>query len=167
MQEEKYLTKEGYSALAGEYDRLLRTERPRVVRGVADAAAEGDRSENAEYIYGKKRLREIDKRLKYLGRLLKDAVVVDRSELAGDKVCFGATVLVEDEDGAQKRWTIVGEGEANPQQGTISMKAPLARAIMGKQVGDVVTVNRPAGQLEFEVVALEFGAPARGEMSEL
>jgi transcription elongation factor GreB len=157
MADKKFLTKEGHAALSAELDKLLRQERPRVVQGVAEAAAEGDRSENAEYIYGKKRLREIDKRLKYLGGLLKGATIVDRSRLAGDTVCFGATVLVEDEDGQRRRWTIVGEGEADAARGTISDKAPLARALMGKQVGDVVEVLRPAGETEVEILAITFG----------
>ena len=156
MNSSKLMTKEGYSILAAEYDQLYRVERPRVVQGVADAAAEGDRSENAEYIYGKKRLREIDKRLQYLSRLLKDVQIVDRSTVRSKIVCFGATVVIEEEDGTRREWTIVGEGEADARQGTISWKAPLASALMGKSVGDVVTVTRPAGEIEVEIVGLKF-----------
>ena len=152
----KPLTKAGYGSLAAEYDRLLRTDRPRVVAGIAEAAAEGDRSENAEYIYGKKRLRELDKRLQYLAKLLKDAQVIDPRTLSGDTVCFGCTVTV-DLDGVQQTWMIVGEGEADANHGSISWKAPMAAALMGKRVGDVVEVRRPAGEIDVEILALQVG----------
>lgn len=154
----KPMTKAGYGSLAAEYDRLLRTDRPKVVAGIAEAAAEGDRSENAEYIYGKKRLRELDKRLQYLARLLKDAEVIDPRTLMGDVVCFGCTVTVEQEDGTRQTWMIVGEGEADATHGTISWKAPMATALMDKRVGDVVEVRRPAGLIEVEIVGLQVGA---------
>lgn len=156
----KPLTKAGYGSLAAEYDRLLRTDRPKVVAGIAEAAAEGDRSENAEYIYGKKRLRELDKRLQYLAKLLKDAEVIDPRTLTGDTVCFGSTVTVEQEDGTRQTWMIVGEGEADAAQGTISWKAPMATALMDKRVGDVVEVRRPAGLIEVEIVGLQVGQEA-------
>lgn len=152
----KPMTKSGYGSLVAEFERLLRVDRPRVVQGIAEAAAEGDRSENAEYIYGKKRLRELDKRLQYLSRLLKDVQIVDLKTLGGDLVCFGATVVIEDDKGKQQTWTIVGEGEADAGQGTISWQAPLARALEGRRVGDVVTVLRPAGEIEVEILALRF-----------
>lgn len=150
------LTRKGYQKLAAEHDELLLVERPRVVQGIATAAAEGDRSENAEYIYGKKKLRELDKRLRYLGQLLKDIKVVDPERLSGDRVCFGATVVVIDEDGAEKRYTIVGEGEADLALGEISFKSPVARALMGKRVGDVIVARRPAGEIELEITDLLF-----------
>ena len=156
MEQKKLLTRAGYEKLLAEHEQLSKVERPRVVKGVADAAAEGDRSENAEYIYGKKRLREIDKRLAYLAGLLKDVQVVDPSSLRGDRVVFGATVVIEDEDGKVKEWTIVGEGEADTREGTISYRAPMARALLGKKVGDLVTVERPAGEIDVEVVELKF-----------
>ena len=156
MEAKKLLTRAGYEKLIGEHEQLSKVERPRVVKGVSDAAAEGDRSENAEYIYGKKRLREIDKRLAYLSGLLKDVQVVDPASLSGDRVAFGATVLIEDEDGKRKEWTIVGEGEADTREGTISYRAPMARALLGKKVGDVVTVERPAGEIDVEIVGLKF-----------
>jgi transcription elongation factor GreB len=160
MDRKKMLTRLGYDRLVAEHEQLSRVERPKVVKGVADAAAEGDRSENAEYIYGKKRLRELDKRLAYLAGLLKDVQVVDPSTLMGDTVVFGATVVIEDEDGKRKEWTIVGEGEADTRAGTISYLAPMARALLGKQVGDVVTVERPAGEIDVEVVGLKFAGRA-------
>jgi transcription elongation factor GreB len=150
------LTREGHEILLAEHDELSRKERPRVVQGVADAAAEGDRSENAEYIYGKKRLREIDKRLQYLGKLLKNPLVVDPSSLRGDTVQFGATVVIEDEDGNEKTYTIVGEGESDLKGGKISDQAPVARALLGKKVGEFVVIERPAGEIEVEIVGLMF-----------
>jgi transcription elongation factor GreB len=157
---EKMLTKRGHERLTAEYETLSQNERPKVVKGVSDAAAEGDRSENAEYIYGKKKLREIDKRLQYLANLMKGAKVIDPATVSSDRVQFGATVVIEDEDGDQKTWTIVGEGEADLKERTISYKAPVARALLGKQVGDVATIVRPAGELEVEVVDLYYGKKA-------
>jgi transcription elongation factor GreB len=151
------LTLPGFRALSAEHHELMHVERPKVVAGIATAAAEGDRSENAEYIYGKKRLRELDKRLQYLGTLLKDVDIVDTSSLSGTTVCFGCTVVIEEDGGATKRWTIVGEGESDTHNGTISWKAPMAKALLGKSVGDVVTVERPAGEIEVELKELWFG----------
>lgn len=150
------LTKEGYVRLRNERDSLLRVERPRVVQGVKEAAAEGDRSENAEYIYGKKKLREIDKRLQYLSGLLDNALVVETYELSGNKICFGSTVIVRDENGKERTFTIVGEGEVDNEQ-KISLKSPMAKALIGKRVGEVVEIHRPKDVAEFEVVALLFG----------
>jgi transcription elongation factor GreB len=156
--QKKPLTLTGFRALNGEYDQLMRVERPRVVTGVTNAAAEGDRSENAEYIYGKKRLREIDKRASYLASLLKDVEVVDPSHLNGTKVVFGATVVVRDGDAkTTKRWQIVGEGESDTAKGTISFKSPMGRALLGKSVGDVVTIERPIGEVDVEICEIWFG----------
>ena len=152
------MTRDGFRLLAKEHDDLLLVERPKVVLGVQTAAAEGDRSENAEYIYGKKRLREIDKRLRYLSGLLKDVKVVDPEKLSGDRVCFGSTVSVRDEHGKEMEYTIVGEGEADHRAHSISFKSPVALALMGKRVGDVLIARRPAGEIELEVIGLKFGA---------
>jgi transcription elongation factor GreB len=157
MSTKKPLTLGGYRALLKEHEQLSKVERPKVVQGVANAAAEGDRSENAEYIYGRKRLREIDKRLAYLSTLLADVEIVDPASLAGTRVCFGSTVVIVEDGGAKKKWQIVGEGESDTAQGSISWKSPMARALLGKVVGDVVTVERPAGEIEVEVVELWFG----------
>lgn len=151
------LTKEGWQKLHAEHEQLSRVERPKVVAGITDAAAEGDRSENAEYIYGKKRLRELDKRLSYLSKLLKEPLVIDPATLSGDRVIFGATVVIEDEDGQRKEYMIVGEGESDLKTGRISDKAPVAKALLGKKVGDVVLIERPAGELEVEIVGLKLG----------
>jgi transcription elongation factor GreB len=156
----KPLTRLGFKRMAAEHDELLLVERPKIVLGIQIAAAEGDRSENAEYIYGRKRLRELDKRLRYLGSLLKDAQIVDPENLGGERVCFGSTVFVRDEHGVKKQYTIVGEGESEtaPKDGPscISWKAPVAKALLGKRVGDVVLVRRPAGEIELEITDLKF-----------
>lgn len=144
-------TQAGFDKLMAERDELSRVTRPKVVRGITEAAAEGDRSENAEYIYGKKHLREIDKRLAYLGTILKDAQVI-ASPVSPDKVSFACTVVVNDENGELRKWKIVGDGEADNRDGTISYKSPVARALLNKRVGDVVEIDRPKGKCEFEVV---------------
>lgn len=151
------LTKKGYAKLRAEYDELSLRERPKVVQGVSIAAAEGDRSENAEYIYGKKRLREIDRRLQYLTTLLKNPTIVDRSMVATDVVSFGCTVEVMDEEGAKKSWTIVGEGEADFKERTISAEAPVARALLGKKVGDLVEVELQKGPSHYEIISIKVG----------
>lgn len=153
----KYLTREGHDKLADEYDHLFKVVRPEVVQRISDAAAEGDRSENAEYIYGRKRLRELDSRLRYLSSLFDDATVVNRDEIRSDVVCFGATVEVENEEGEIETWTIVGEGEAEAREHRVSWKAPVAIAMIGKVPGDVVTVKLPAGERELEILSFRFG----------
>jgi len=149
-----YLTPEGAKKLSVELDQLLRRERPRVVSEVADAAAQGDRSENAEYIYGKKRLREIDRRIRFLTRRLESAVVVRQSETRTGKVRFGAEVVVRDENGKTSRYRLVGPDESEPSAGRISYTSPLGGALLNRRVGDRVIVQRPAGELELEIVEL-------------
>ena len=138
-------------------DDLDRPLRVLLVREVAEAAAQGDRSENAEYIYGKKRLREIDRRVQFLTKRLDSAVVVRPEELGGDVVRFGAVVEVRDEDGQAKTYTLVGPDEADPAKGKLSFQSPLGQALMKRKVGDVVLVKRPAGEIELEIVSLEYG----------
>ncbi len=151
------MTPKGHQRLVEESERLLRVERPRVVREVSDAAAQGDRSENAEYIYGKKRLREIDSRLRFLDKKLEHATVIDPKTLSGDKVSFGAIVTLEDEDGASKTWQLVGEDESEPGEGRISWKSPVGRAVMGKREGDSFVFKRPDGrEVEFSVTSVRF-----------
>lgn len=128
-----------------------------MVDNMATAAAEGDRSENAEYIYSRKRIREIDKKLRQLTYLLKDVTVIDPSLIRSDRVEFGATVTIEDEDGGVKVWTIVGEGEADVAEGTISYKSPLARALNGRRVGDIIAFRKPSGEVDLEVIAITYG----------
>lgn len=151
------LTKKGYRILRAEFDELSLKERPKVVKGVATAAAEGDRSENAEYIYGKKRLREIDKRLQYLSSLLKNPKVIDSSMVNPNLVSFGSKVLVRDEDEKLKTFTIVGRGEADVKDRTISSEALVAKALLGKCVGDVVEVELERGPISYEIVKIEIG----------
>lgn len=150
------MTRKGFNILAGEHELLARTERPKVVEGIRVAAAEGDRSENAEYIYGKKRLRELDKRLRYLDNLLKDVQIIDPEKLSGDRIAVGSTVVVVDDDGKEKKWTIVGMGETEFTENSISWKSPVAKALVGKKVGDYVVVERPIGDMGYEIIDIFF-----------
>lgn len=154
--EPNYITPEGAKKLSEELARLRSIERPKIVQEVADAAAQGDRSENAEYIYGKKKLREIDRRMHYLTKRLEKAVLVNPKEQRGDKIFFGATVELEEETGAKRTYRIVGEDEIDMSAGHISWRSPLGRALLGKKTGDIVTVRRPAGELELEILAVRY-----------
>src|SRR3712207_4029986 len=138
----RYLTRAGAERMHRELLRLLNEERPKVTAEVSAAAAQGDRSENAEYIYGKKRLREIDRRMHYLTKRLESAVVVDPKQQSGDKIFFGATVELEGEDGQKSTYVIVGEDEIDSNSGRISWRSPVGRALLGKRPGDVVVVRR-------------------------
>jgi transcription elongation factor GreB len=151
-----YLTPDGAKKLSTELDQLMRIERPRVVQQVADAAAQGDRSENAEYIYGKRRLREIDRRVRFLTKRLESAEVVQPGSVGGDRVRFGARVTVQDEQGKHSRYHLVGPDESDPGQGRLSFHSPLGRALLNRCVGDVVTVQRPAGETEFEILEIDW-----------
>jgi len=151
-----YLTPEGAKKLSDELRRLMSVERPKTVQEVAEAAAQGDRSENAEYIYGKKRLREIDRRVRFLTKRLDNAVVVKPGEQTGDVVRFGATVEIEDEDGNRKKYLLVGPDESDPAQGKLSFQSPIGRALLKRKVGDVVVVQRPAGEIELEIVSVHY-----------
>jgi transcription elongation factor GreB len=159
MERREYITDPGYRRLREELDRLLRVERPRVVKGVADAAAEGDRSENAEYIYGKKKLREIDKRIEFLTKRVDALTVVTEFPPEGtEKIFFGAFVELEDDDGKLTRYRIVGADESDAERGYISIDSPVARALMGKRLGDEVTVQRPKGEVTFSVRSVRYSA---------
>lgn len=151
-----YMTPEGYRRIVAEYEHLLKSERPRITAEVAYAASLGDRSENAEYIYGKKRLREIDRRLGFLKGRLESVEVVDPATLKGGRVRFGATVTVEDDDGAEQTWAIVGEDESEPKRGRISYKSPIGRALVGKEEGDEVTVTTPRGPRGMVITRVRF-----------
>jgi transcription elongation factor GreB len=151
-----YLTREGAAKLSEELRRLLRVERPRVVQEVAEAAAQGDRSENAEYIYGKKRLREIDRRARFLTLRLEKARIVDNDGASHETVRFGAVVTVSDPEGERRRYRLVGPDEVDPADGRVSYESPLGRALLRHKVGDVVVVQRPAGELELEVLAIDY-----------
>jgi transcription elongation factor GreB len=151
-----YLTRDGAARLSEELRHLLRVERPRVVQEVSEAAAQGDRSENAEYIYGKKRLREIDRRVRYLTRRLESARVVQNEGASHDTVRFGAVVTVSDSEGARRCYQLVGPDEVAPADGRVSYESPLGRALLRRKVGDIVVVQRPAGEIELEVLAIEY-----------
>jgi transcription elongation factor GreB len=152
-----YLTPSGAEKLAAELRQLTLQERPKVVEEVAQAAAQGDRSENAEYIYGKKRLREIDRRIRFLSKRLDSAVVVSETEDRGDVVFFGARVEVVDEDGKSKAYILVGPDEADPTQSKISFQSPLGQALLKRKKGDTVTVRRPAGEIALQIVSVRYG----------
>lgn len=152
-----YITAEGHARLKAEFDELWRQRRPEVVKALAAAAAEGDRSENAEYIYRKKELREIDARLKYLTLRLDEVKVVDQPPARADQVFFGAWVEVVDEDDQRRRYRIVGADEADAARGLISVDAPIARALLGKTVGQVLNVELPQGAVELEVTDIRYG----------
>ena len=152
-----YITPGGYKRIVDEYDNLMKVERPHMTREVAYAASLGDRSENAEYIYGKKKLREIDKRLRYLSKRLESIEVVDPSDLIGDDVIrFSATVVLEDEDGKEQTVQIVGEDEIDIRNGRISYKSPIGRALIGKEDGDEVVISTPGGKRTKVIVEVRY-----------
>ena len=153
----RFITPEGLARLRAEYDELFGVERAKIVELVSWAASLGDRSENADYLYGKKRLREIDRRLSHLSRIMKDAKVVDPSaQTARDQVRFGATVELADENDDRRVVTIVGNDEADASAGKIGWSAPLARALVGARVGDERIVRLPAGEKSYEVVRITY-----------
>jgi transcription elongation factor GreB len=157
MKRSPYITAQGYATLKGEYNQLWSVRRPEVVRALAAAAAEGDRSENAEYIYRKKELREIDRRVRYLQKRLPELKVVDQLPADRSKVFFGATVEIEDEHGARKTYRIVGPDEANAAAGGISIDSPIARALLKREEGDVFEAKLPGGEQELTLVSVRYG----------
>jgi transcription elongation factor GreB len=157
MDRPNYITPAGYSALKAEYDALFAGERPKLVETISWAAGNGDRSENGDYIYGRKRLREIDRRLGWLSKRMKAAKVVDpaRQEERG-RVFFGATVTIADEDDNHRVLTLVGDDETDAGKGLIGWNAPLARALRGATIGDLRRVTLPGGEREYEVIAVTY-----------
>ena len=154
-----YITPEGAEQLRRELERLWRTERPQVTHAVAEAAAQGDRSENAEYTYGKRRLREIDRRVRYLRKRLEAMVVVEQPPSDPRKVYFGAWVTLEGQDGREVRYRIVGPDEIDREPGFISMDSPLARALLGRRLDEEVSVELPGGTRRFVIVGVAYGTP--------
>lgn len=152
----KYITPEGYARLTEELDDLWRVQRPRVVQAVAEAAALGDRSENAEYIYGKKMLREIDRRVRFLRKRLDGMVVVSSPPSDPSRIFFGAWVRLEDEEGQELEVRIVGPDEFDLKRSWISLDSPMARALMRKQVGDEVIVRTPAGEKSYVILGIRY-----------
>ncbi|MGC9456883.1 MAG: transcription elongation factor GreB [Halothiobacillaceae bacterium] len=159
MKASRYITPEGYARLTEELENLWRRERPRVVQAVSEAAALGDRSENAEYIYGKKQLREIDRRVRFLRKRLDGMVVVREQPSDTERVFFGAWVTLEDSDGKEQTLRIVGPDEFNPQAGWISVDSPMARALLGRTIGDEIRVRLPEGIAHHEIVAVNYAPP--------
>lgn len=154
MNLKNYITPTGLEKLKVELRKLRDDERPKLLETIAWAASNGDRSENADYIYGKKRLREIEKRLRFLMKRLEIAEVVDPTQIATEKVSFGAMVTICDEDGVETTYQIVGEDEIDAKSKKISWQSPLAKALLGKKQGDAVTVHRPVGTIEVEVILI-------------
>ena len=152
----KYITAEGARRLREELERLWRVERPQVTQAVSEAAAQGDRSENAEYTYGKRRLREIDRRVRFLRKRLDGMNVVDQRPTDPSRVFFGAWVSLESEDGAQSSYRIVGPDEFDMAPGYISMDSPLGRALLRKGLDDEVAVELPGGLRTFVIVAIDY-----------
>ena len=154
-----YMTPAGYARLDAEFNQLWKVERPRLVETISWAASNGDRSENGDYIYGKKRLREVDRRIRFLSKRLENAEVVDPATREDtDQVFFGATVTVADPDGRVSTFAIVGIDEADAGRGRIAWISPMARALLKAREGDSVTVQTPDGRREVEIVAVRYQA---------
>src|SRR5687767_8637382 len=153
----RFITPQGFTALRAEYEELFSVERPKIVETVSWAASLGDRSENADYLYGKKRLREIDRRLSYLSKVMKSAKVVDPAKQEQrETVRFGATVELADEDDERRMLTLVGEDEGDASAGRISWASPIARALVGAKVGEERIVRLPAGEKSYEIIAIRY-----------
>jgi transcription elongation factor GreB len=159
--EKNYITPQGHAAIEAEFQELLKVERPALVKVVSWAAGNGDRSENGDYIYGKRRLRQIDSRLRFLMQRMDAAVIVDPASQQGlEKVFFGAWItLYSLKNNTEHTYRIVGKDELAPSMGYISWVSPLARALLGKQVGDVVKVVAPAGEDQYEIIDVQYQAP--------
>lgn len=154
-----YMTPAGYARLDAEFNTLWKVERPKLVETIAWAASNGDRSENGDYIYGKKRLREVDRRIRFLSRRLEHAEVVDpATRESTDQVFFGATVTVADETGSESTYAIVGIDEADAGRGRIAWISPMARALLRAREGDTVTVQTPDGKREVEIIEVRYQA---------
>lgn len=151
-----YITPSGYAKLKSELESLLRRQRPDLVKTISWAAANGDRSENADYIYGKRKLREIDRRVRFLTKRLESAEVVNPESQAADRVLFGATVTVIDEENRERTYSIVGTDEIDINHGLVSWMSPLAKALLNARVGDVVTLRSPGGEEELEITRINY-----------
>lgn len=151
-----YITAEGAAKLQAELHQLWKVERPQITDTVHEAAKNGDRSENGDYIYGKKRLREIDSRVRFLSKRLDDLNVIERAPSDHNKVFFGAWITLEDEQGEEKRYRIVGPDEFDLRESKISMDSPLAKAAMGKRLDDEITISTPEGKKTFVICEIEY-----------
>lgn len=152
----RYITPQGEQILRDELHQLWKVERPVVTNAVHEAAKNGDRSENGDYIYGKRRLREIDSRVRFLNKRLDELQIVDRPPDDTGRIFFGAWVTLEDEDGEEQRWRIVGPDEFELSAGKLSMDSPMARSLIGKGVDDEITVQSPSGERLFYVTAIDY-----------
>ncbi len=153
----RFITPSGFARIRAEYEELFGIERPKLVETIAWAAANGDRSENGDYIYGRKRLREIDRRLSHLARIMKAAKIIDPAGQASrNEVRFGASVELADDEDSRRTITIVGDDEADAAVGLIGWNAPLARALIGARVGDERIVRLPAGEKSYEVISIRY-----------
>jgi transcription elongation factor GreB len=159
----QYITPDGARRLQDELDELWKRERPRVTQAVSEAAAQGDRSENAEYTYGKRRLREIDSRVRFLRKRLDGMVIVDAPPSDPTRVFFGAWVSLEAEDGTESRYRVVGPDEFDMAPGYISMDSPLGRALLRKSLDDEIRVDLPGGSRKFVIVQIDYARPAGGK----
>jgi transcription elongation factor GreB len=151
-----YMTPPCFHRLSEELTQLLQTERPQVTQLVQWAASNGDRSENADYLYGKRRLREIDRRIRFLSQRLDASVVIEPAEQNSEKIQFGATVLIQDEERARRTITIVGVDEVDTTRGRLSWQSPIGKSLIGKEVGDEVVVLTPTGEKSFEVIDVSY-----------
>ena len=152
----KYITAEGARLLKKELNQLWKIERPKVTQQVSEAAALGDRSENAEYIYGKKRLREIDRRVRYLTKRLEEIKVVSQVPSDETKAYFGCFISIESKEGNKSKYRLVGPDEINPEKGYISIDSPLGKAVLGKEVGARINIKSPQGQLDYQLIKVEY-----------
>ena len=152
----KYITAEGERVLKDELHRLWKVERPEVTQSVSEAAAQGDRSENAEYIYGKKRLREIDRRVRYLNKRLEEITVVTGPPEDINKIYFGATVTLQNDEEQEFRYRLVGPDEIDPRRGYISIDAPIGRALLVKTVDSQIEIEAPTGRKRYHVIAIDY-----------
>jgi transcription elongation factor GreB len=156
-----YITPEGYKRLSDELTHLWKVKRPQVTQAVAEAAAMGDRSENADYIYGKKQLRQIDARMRFLMKRLSELIIVDRKPADASIVYFGAWVQLEDEAGTVYLYRIVGADESDAEKGFISLDSPMAKALMRKSEGDEIIVNRPKDTATFFITSVSYEFPGQ------
>ena len=153
---ERFITPAGFARIRAEYEQLFGEERPKLVETISWAAANGDRSENGDYIYGKRKLREIDRRIRYLAKTLDGAVVVDNSGRTPERVHFGATVTILYETGDEREVTIVGVDELDSGDARVSWRSPLAKALLTAKVGDTVTLRAPRGPGRLEILAVRY-----------
>jgi len=151
-----YITPKGFSRLKQELHELLNTARPDLVQVVSWAASNGDRSENGDYLYGKKKLREIDRRIRFLTKRMEIAEIIDPAKIQSSRVQFGATVTFQNEDGVRKKVSIIGIDEIDPAQGKISWISPLAKVLLNQEVGEAITFISPKGEEELEILSIEY-----------